>query len=127
MAGQLYTLYRNYDAEDTTYDNNAQTSSHPCIDPATLGWAKPDCTFAEWNTARDGSGVGYAIGDAAPEAALYAQWAAQSFPAGYLDGAGLNRVWGKVKALIPTATSQLTNDSGYLTLNDLPIWDGGVT
>lgn len=27
---------------------------------------------------------------------------------------------------IPTATSDLTNDSGFLTLGTLPIWDGGV-
>ena len=28
--------------------------------------------------------------------------------------------------VIPTKTSDLTNDSGYLTLATLPIWDGGV-
>lgn len=28
---------------------------------------------------------------------------------------------------VPTAVSQLTNDSGYLTLDTLPIYDGGVT
>ena len=28
---------------------------------------------------------------------------------------------------IPSTTSQLTNDSGYITLADLPIWDGGVS
>lgn len=27
---------------------------------------------------------------------------------------------------IPSSTSQLQNDSGFITLNDLPIWDGGV-
>lgn len=33
----------------------------------------------------------------------------------YLDETGLQRVWNKVKALIPTRTSELTNDSGFLT------------
>lgn len=28
---------------------------------------------------------------------------------------------------IPSATSQLTNDSGFITLADLPIWNGGVS
>ena len=28
---------------------------------------------------------------------------------------------------IPTKTSDLTNDSGFLTLATLPIWDGGVS
>lgn len=126
MAGTMVPLYRNYDAEDNTNDTS-QISNHPLLDPASLGWAKPDYVFSEWNSQRDGSGTGYAIGDEAPEHELYAQWAEPSYPAGYLDGAGLHRVWGKVKALIPTTTSQLTNDSGYITLNDLPIWDGGVT
>lgn len=30
------------------------------------------------------------------------------------------------KPTIPTATSQLTNDSGFLTLSTLPIYNGGV-
>lgn len=29
-------------------------------------------------------------------------------------------------AALPTKVSELTNDSGYLTLATLPIWDGGV-
>lgn len=33
----------------------------------------------------------------------------------YLDQNGLLYLWGKIKALIPTKTSQLTNDSGFLT------------
>lgn len=33
----------------------------------------------------------------------------------YLDETGLAKVWNKVKALVPTRTSQLTNDSGFLT------------
>lgn len=33
----------------------------------------------------------------------------------FLDETGLARVWNKVKALIPTKTSELTNDSGFLT------------
>ena len=28
---------------------------------------------------------------------------------------------------VPTAVSELTNDSGYLTLSTLPIYDGSVT
>lgn len=38
----------------------------------------------------------------------------------FLDKTGLGLVWGKIKALIPTKTSDLTNDSGYIT-------DAGVT
>ena len=33
----------------------------------------------------------------------------------YLDKTGLGEVWSKIKALIPTKTSDLTNDSGFLT------------
>lgn len=29
--------------------------------------------------------------------------------------------------IVPTTTSQLTNDSGFITLADLPIWNGGVS
>lgn len=69
----------------------------------------------------------------------------------YLDKTGLGQVWGKVKALIPTKTSDLQNDSGYVTSNTtytlsisgnvitltgsegnpssvtLPVYNGGVT
>lgn len=31
------------------------------------------------------------------------------------------------KPTIPTKTSDLTNDSGFITLGDLPIYDGGVS
>ena len=33
----------------------------------------------------------------------------------FLDKTGLSYLWGKIKALIPTKTSDLTNDSGFLT------------
>lgn len=33
----------------------------------------------------------------------------------YLDKTGLGTLWGKIKALIPTKTSDLTNDAGYTT------------
>lgn len=33
----------------------------------------------------------------------------------FLDKTGLGQVWAKIKALIPTKTSELTNDSGYIT------------
>lgn len=33
----------------------------------------------------------------------------------FLDKTGLGLVWAKIKALIPTKTSDLTNDSGYTT------------
>lgn len=35
------------------------------------------------------------------------------------------RFW--TNADVPTKTSDLTNDSGFITLSDLPIWDGSVT
>ena len=40
----------------------------------------------------------------------------------YKDGA--IREWTGVA--VPTKTSELTNDAGFLTLADLPVWDGGV-
>ena len=33
----------------------------------------------------------------------------------FLDKTGLERLWNKIKSLIPTRTSQLSNDSGYIT------------
>lgn len=33
----------------------------------------------------------------------------------FLDKTGLSTLWSKIKALIPTKTSELTNDSGFLT------------
>lgn len=61
----------------------------------------------------------------------------------YLDKTGLGLVWNKIKGLIPTKVSDLTNDSGYITsypsnvsaftndagyitLSDLPIYNGEV-
>ena len=35
--------------------------------------------------------------------------------ASFLDSTGLAHLWDKVKSLIPTKTSELTNDSGYVT------------
>lgn len=64
----------------------------------------------------------------------------------FLDKTGLGLVWAKIKALVPTKTSDLTNDSGYitsssvptkvsdltndsgyLTLSTLPVYDGSVS
>ena len=38
----------------------------------------------------------------------------------YLDENGLLYLWGKIKAAIPTKTSSLTNDSGFITGDDIP-------
>lgn len=38
----------------------------------------------------------------------------------YLDSNGLLYLWGKVKSIIPKKTSELTNDSGYITADDVP-------
>lgn len=38
----------------------------------------------------------------------------------YLDSNGLLYLWGKIKAIIPKNTSELKNDSGYITINDVP-------
>lgn len=43
------------------------------------------------------------------------------------DGVGMNNVKQAIEAEIPTKTSDLTNDSGYITLADLPIYNGGVS
>lgn len=36
----------------------------------------------------------------------------------YLDATGLTSVWAKVKGIVPTKTSDLTNDSGFITTDD---------
>ena len=33
----------------------------------------------------------------------------------YLDNTGLSYLWGKIKAIVPTKVSDLTNDSNYAT------------
>ena len=71
----------------------------------------------------------------------------------YLDKSGLGEVWAKIKGIIPTKTSDLTNDSGFVTTDTnttytismtgnvitltgstgnptsvtLPVYDGGVS
>ena len=71
----------------------------------------------------------------------------------YLDKAGLNTLWSKIKGIVPTKTSDLTNDSGFVTTDTnttytisisgnvitltgssgaptsitLPVYNGGVT
>lgn len=38
----------------------------------------------------------------------------------YLDSNGLLYLWSKIKSIIPKKTSELTNDSGYITAADVP-------
>lgn len=38
----------------------------------------------------------------------------------FLDDNGLLYLWGKIKGLIPKKTSELTNDSGFITAQDVP-------
>ena len=38
----------------------------------------------------------------------------------FLDDNGLLYLWSKVKAIVPTKTSDITNDSGYITSADIP-------
>lgn len=38
----------------------------------------------------------------------------------FLDDNGLLYLWSKIKAIVPTKTSQITNDSGYITTADIP-------
>lgn len=38
----------------------------------------------------------------------------------YLDSNGLLYLWSKIKAVLPKKTSELTNDSGYITSADIP-------
>lgn len=45
----------------------------------------------------------------------------------YLDLAGLQRLVSKIKELIPTKTSELDNDSGFITAEDIPPSEGGGT
>lgn len=38
----------------------------------------------------------------------------------FLDNNGLLYLWGKIKAIVPTKTSQITNDSGFITIDQVP-------
>lgn len=38
----------------------------------------------------------------------------------FLNNNGLLYLWGKIKAIIPTKTSDITNDSGFITTADIP-------
>lgn len=38
----------------------------------------------------------------------------------FLDSNGLIYLWSKIKAVMPTKTSDLTNDSGFITTGDIP-------
>lgn len=38
----------------------------------------------------------------------------------FLDENGLLYLWSKIKAAIPTKTSDITNNSGFITINDVP-------
>lgn len=38
----------------------------------------------------------------------------------FLDGDGLLYLWGKIKGILPTKTSDLANDSGFITGSDIP-------
>ena len=38
----------------------------------------------------------------------------------YTDATGVAEIWAKVKSIIPSKTSDLTNDSSFITLNDVP-------
>lgn len=44
----------------------------------------------------------------------------------FADGVGLNTVKTVIEGAIPHDTSDLTNGAGFLTISDLPIYDGGV-
>lgn len=44
----------------------------------------------------------------------------------FADGVGLNTVKTVIEGGIPHDTSDLTNGAGFLTISDLPIYDGGV-
>lgn len=44
----------------------------------------------------------------------------------FADGVGLNTVKTAIEGTIPHDTSELTNGAGFITLSDLPIYDGGV-
>lgn len=44
----------------------------------------------------------------------------------FADGVGLNTVKTVIESAIPHDTSDLTNGAGFLTISDLPIYNGGV-
>ena len=44
----------------------------------------------------------------------------------FADGVGLSTVKSAIELTIPHDTSELTNGAGFLTISDLPIYDGGV-
>lgn len=73
MAATPIVIYRNYDSSDTTINLNYREGSIlPSIND--LGWDAPtNKEFKEWNSARDGSGTSYSVGDVA-EVNVYAIW-----------------------------------------------------
>lgn len=71
MAADISNFYRNYDLNDSTYEN---MSAVVAPDPSTLWEVQAGRSFIEWNTARDGTGASYAIGDYLFGVTLYAIW-----------------------------------------------------
>ncbi len=88
LAGSSYTV---------TYNGNGNTSGYAISDPnqyqtgdevtvyGNLGFFfRPGYVVTGWNTAADGSGTAYAVGDTFPMSAnnvtLYAQWSAANWP-----------------------------------------------
>lgn len=45
----------------------------------------------------------------------------------FADGPAMSAVRNELIGMIPTKTTDLTNDSGFLTLSTLPIYNGGVS
>ena len=45
----------------------------------------------------------------------------------FADGVGLSTVKSAIELIIPHDTSELTNGAGFITISDLPIYNGGVS
>lgn len=95
----------------------------------TLSGVALDLRFTTWNGATDTTYGGYAIDIVASQTIAYYSGTYYLFE--LVGTVGLD--WEVLstslaeKSDIPSNVSDLTNDSGYLTLGDLPIYNGGVS
>lgn len=124
MASEPIFYYRNQDASDTTYSQEAWQPGTVAKEIEFFSWDYAGHTFVTWNTARDGSGTNYAPGQTIPATMFYAQWIENKY--GYLDGIGLSRVWQKIRNLIQSLPTPMqfkgtVGTSGTIAWSALPM------
>lgn len=67
-------IYKNYSIDDETFTEEL-TSADPLPNPSEFGWGDSGRTFVEYNSAQDGTGTSYAIGDTvSTDSVIYVIW-----------------------------------------------------